>query len=63
MVAESRAARLDLYARTKFTREGQDITESRAVLDELIEGPAGTAARHTAGSLNVAASAGLIETG
>lgn len=63
MVAESRAARLDLYARTKFTKEGRQITESRAVIDDLLEEVHETAGRTTAASLAAAASRGLIEVG
>lgn len=63
MVAEIRAARLDLYARTKFTKEGREITESRALVDELLDEPGETAARTTSVALYHAAARGLIEMG
>jgi hypothetical protein len=37
MVAETRAARIDLYARTKFTKEGDAIEESRTQIEAACE--------------------------
>jgi hypothetical protein len=63
MVAESRAARLDLYARTKFTKEGKQIVETRAHLDDLLDEVYETAAHTTVASLHAAATQGLVDWG
>jgi hypothetical protein len=63
MVAETRAARLDLYARTKFTKEGREITESRAQVEDFFVDPAEKVGRTTASSMTAAAAKGLIEMG
>jgi hypothetical protein len=63
MVAETRAARLDLYARTKFTKEGRQITESRADVEDIFTEAAEVVGRTTAASMQAAAAKGLIEMG
>lgn len=40
MVAEARAARLDLAARVDFTKAGRPITETRSEIEELLGEPA-----------------------
>lgn len=63
MVAEVRASRLDLYARTKFVKEGREITESRAQVEDMFDEPHELAGRTTVSSLTAAAGIGLVEWG
>lgn len=63
MVAETRAARVDLYARTKFVKEGRQITESRGQVEDLLTEVSEVAGRTTAASLANAAGKGLVQWG
>lgn len=62
MVAEMRAARLDLYARTKFTKDGEEIQETRAVYEELC-GTRDRQSERSAQHLATVAQLGLVEMG
>lgn len=65
MVAEMRAQRLDLHARATFAKDGEQIKDTRGVLDELrprvldIE----TQVARTSSRLTAAHDAGFVEVG
>jgi hypothetical protein len=65
MVAETRSARLDLYARTKFVKEGREIEESRQLIEASCEVQESWHAvvERAAGQLSAGYESGDIEVG
>lgn len=61
LIAEHRAARLDLDARRNFTKTGEDIEESRALVEEAFADP--DPVEESESSMTSAALDGLIEWG
>lgn len=57
-----RAAQLDMYARTKFTREKDPVTESRRIVNDLL-GRDESRVERSAESLAGAAGQGWVEVG
>lgn len=64
-MAETRAARLDLYARTKFTKDRQPIEESRQLIESAchVQESWHAVVERAAGQLSMGVESGDIEVG